>query len=107
MMALSTNQPFQASFVVLSFVVSSFRRFAIETEEQSKFQFFEFETRQAIIATIAVATRMTQPECAIETRHVSNYLGARSRPGGSKDDEKAFCVNHQLCNKNVRFVSVV
>ena len=34
-----------------------------------------------MIATIAMATRMTQSECAIEARHVSNDLGTRSRPG--------------------------
>ena len=60
------------------FVILSFRRFAIETEEQNKFQIFEFEMRPAMIATIAtipIATRLTQPECAIKARHVSQLLG--------------------------------
>ena len=56
------------------FVVLSFRRFAIETEESNKFQMFEFQTRLATIATIAMATRPTQPESAIEARHVSQIL---------------------------------
>ena len=44
-------------FVV--FVVLLFRRFAIETEEPRKFQFFEFEMRSAMIAAIAMATHPT------------------------------------------------
>ena len=48
---------------------------AIETEEPSKSQIFEIETRPAMIVTIAMATRMTQPECAIEARHVNQLFG--------------------------------
>ena len=75
MIVMSTNEQFRANFIVSSFVVSSFRRFAIETEEPSKFQIFEIETRPAMIVTIAMATRMTQPECAIEARHVNQLFG--------------------------------
>ena len=50
-----------------------------------------------MIVTIAVASQMTQSECVIEGRHVSNYyFAARSRLGGSMDDEKAFCANYPL-----------
>ena len=106
MMVLSINQPFWASFAVLSFVVSSFRRFAIETEEPSEFQFFEFETRLAMIATIAMATRLTQPECAIKVQHVSQLFGWLIQSRGSRDDKKAFYVNSST-NRNACFVSVV
>ena len=100
-MVLSTNQTFRASFVV-----SSFRHFAIETEEQNKFQFIEFETRPAMIAPIAMATRLTQPECAFEAQHVSQLFGCWIQGWGSKDTEKASCVKSST-NKTARFVSVV
>ena len=61
--------------VVCRFVVSPFRRFAIETEEPSKFQIFEFETRPVMIAIIVMATWLTQPECVIKARHVSQLFG--------------------------------
>ena len=43
MRVLSTNQPFRASFVVSPFVVSSFRRFAVQTEEQANFNFLNLK----------------------------------------------------------------
>ena len=64
-----------SKFRRLSFVVLSFCRFAHETEEPSTIQIFEFETRLAMIAMIAMATRLTQPKSAIEAQHVSQLVG--------------------------------
>ena len=81
-----------SSFVVCRFVVSMFRRFAIETKEQVYFSFFESETRPAMIptiATIAIATRLIQPECAFETNTSANYLYDGSRDGDPGMTKKA------------------
>ena len=60
-----------------------------------------------MIATIAIATLMTQPECTIEARHVrQSVVWMMDQGWGYRDDEKAFCVNSST-NKNARFVSVV
>ena len=74
------------------FVVLSFCRFTIETKEPGKFQIFEFETRPPMIATVVMATRMTQPECAIEARHVSQLFGCAIQVRGSRDQVPcSFC----------------
>ena len=59
-----------------------------------------------MIATIAMAARMTQPEYAIEARHASQSFGCTIQARGLRDDEKVFCVN-STTNKNARFVRVV
>ena len=53
-----------------------------------------------------MATRRTQPECAIESRHVSQLFGCAIQGRGSRGDEKAFCANSST-NKNAHFVSFV
>jgi len=110
-------EPFLSDYPVDELTVSSkFCRFAVcpfvvllfcdRDRRTSKFQFFEFETRPPMIATIAMATRMAQPECAIEARRVSQLFGCAIQARGSRNDEKAFCVNSST-NKNGRFVSIV
>ena len=59
-----------------------------------------------MIATIAMATRLTQPECAIEARHVSQLFGCAIQARRSRDDKKAFCVNSST-NKTLVLLEVV
>ena len=89
---VDTSTVSRKCFVVSSFVVSSSRRFAIETEEPSTFQMFAFETRPAWIATVAMATRPHQPACAIEARHLRRLFGGWIQGWGSRDTEQAFGV---------------
>ena len=78
--AKSRAKQFSVTFIDIEsksrrFVVSSFHCFAIEMEESSKFQIFEFQTRPATIMTIAMAIWSTQSECAIEAQHISQIFG--------------------------------
>ena len=83
-------------------VVWTFRRFAMKTEEKVNFNFFEFETRLAMIVTIAMATRLTQPECAIRTDTSVKYLNDESG-GGDQGMPKSLLLDEF----NPRFVSVI
>ena len=62
-----------------------------------------------MIAMIAMATRLTQPECAIEAQHVSQLSGClwMRDPGPGIQGGQKSLLRKSPTNKNVRFASVV
>ena len=59
-----------------------------------------------MIATIVTTTRMTQPECAIESRNAIQIFGCAFQTRGCKDVKKGSGANLST-NKNARLVTVV